>query len=229
MVGAKTSIAISRTTMCRLLKRLETRHGRPKPYVMCPWSKRRKSRRLKEIKCLEAQPPRNHVLLSVDEVDIRLNPKIGNDWMLKGQQRLVLTLNQNVKRCLAGALDYRTSRLHWVERARKNRDLFNRLIEDLFRKRYQKLKVIHLVLANFKYHSSKAVQAAASQWGPSIQFHFLPPYCPDANRIERRWKDLHDNVTRNHKCESMDELMECVRRYLIIRRRTGKHAYTAAA
>jgi transposase len=29
--------------------------------------------------------------------------------------------------------------------------------------------------------------------------HFLPPYCPDDNRIERLWKDLHDNVTRNHK------------------------------
>ena len=28
--------------------------------------------------------------------------------------------------------------------------------------------------------------------------HFLPPYCPDHNRIERLWKDLHDNVTRNH-------------------------------
>ena len=229
VVGRKTSIGISRTTMCRLLKRLEVRHGRPKPYVMCPWPKRRKSRRLNEIKRLEAHLPRNHVMLYVDEVDIHLNPKIGNDWMLKGQQKQVLTPGQNVKRYLAGALDYETGRLHWVEGTRKNSALFIALVDDLIRKRYRQTKVIHLVLDNFKIHSSKAVQATAGRWGQRVRFHFLPPYCPDANRIERRWKDLHDNVTRNHTCKSMDELMESVRRYLSTRRRTGKHAYTAAA
>jgi transposase len=37
--------------------------------------------------------------------------------------------------------------------------------------------------------------------------HFLPPYCPDDNRIERVWLDLHANVTRNHSCKSIEELM----------------------
>ena len=36
--------------------------------------------------------------------------------------------------------------------------------------------------------------------------HFLPPYCPDANRIERVWQDLHANVTRNHRCKSLKAL-----------------------
>lgn len=229
VVKQKTSVGISRTTMSRLLQRLEVRNGRPKPYVMCPWPRKRKSRRLNEIKRLESKLPRNHVMLYVDEVDIHLNPKIGNDWMLKGQQKHVLTPGQNQKRYLAGALDHKTGRLHWVEGTSKNSALFIALVDDLVRKRYRKTKVIHLVLDNFKIHSSKAVQAATGRWGKRVQFHFLPPYCPDANRIERRWKDLHDNVTRNHTCRSMDELMESVRRYLRIRRRTGKHAYSAAA
>ena len=42
----------------------------------------------------------------------------------------------------------------------------------------------------------------------------MPPYCPDENRIERLWKDLHDNVTRNHTCTTMDKLMRCVNDYL---------------
>jgi len=37
--------------------------------------------------------------------------------------------------------------------------------------------------------------------------HLLPPYCRDDNRIERVWLDLHANVTRNHRCKSMRELM----------------------
>jgi len=39
----------------------------------------------------------------------------------------------------------------------------------------------------------------------------LPPYCPNDNRIERLWQDLHANVTRNHTCVNMDELMTKVR------------------
>lgn len=37
--------------------------------------------------------------------------------------------------------------------------------------------------------------------------HFLPPYCPDGNRIERVWLDQHANVTRNHRCKTIEELM----------------------
>ncbi len=32
--------------------------------------------------------------------------------------------------------------------------------------------------------------------------------------FERVWKDLHANVTRNHRCKDMDELMREVNKYL---------------
>ena len=41
------------------------------------------------------------------------------------------------------------------------------------------------------------------------------------------WKDLHDNVTRNHTCATMDELLDRVHHYLEPRRRTGSHRYVA--
>jgi transposase len=47
-------------------------------------------------------------------------------------------------------------------------------------------------------------------------------YCPDDNRIERTWEDLHANVTRNHKCRDMSQLMRNVRAWL--RRRNRKLA-----
>jgi transposase len=47
-----------------------------------------------------------------------------------------------------------------------------------------------------------------------IKLHFLPPYCPDHNKIERVWQDLHANVTRNHRQATMTDLMEAVRYYL---------------
>lgn len=226
---AQTGVRISCSTMCRLLSRCDVRRGRPKPIVDCPWSKRAKTRRLNAIRRLEERLPRGDVLLYVDEVDIHLNPKIGPDYMLRGQQKQVLTPGKNEKRYLAGALNAKTGRLAWVEGDRKTSALFIALVDHLVKRAYARAGAIHLVLDNFRIHSSKAVEAARERWGEKVQFHFLPPYCPDHNRIERLWKDLHDNVTRNHTCSAMDALMVHVNRYLTPRRRTGKHQYTKAA
>ncbi len=43
-----------------------------------------------------------------DKADIHLNRKIGPDWMLRGQQKEVVTPGQNVKHGVAGAMDVRT-------------------------------------------------------------------------------------------------------------------------
>jgi transposase len=224
----KTQIRVSTTTMCRLLTRHGVRHGRPKPIVECPWSKARKTRRLNEIRRLRERLLPGEVLLYEDEVDIHLNPKIGNDWMLRGQQKTVLTPGKNQKRYLAGALNHATGRLTWVEGTRKTSALVIALVDHLVKRAYSRTRKIHLVLDNFKIHSSRAIEAALLRWGGRVELHFLPPYCPDENRIERLWKDLHDNVTRNHTCSAIEELMQKVHDYLEPRRRSGSHRYVAA-
>lgn len=225
----QTNICISTTTMSRLLARHGARRGRPKPTVACPWSKHKKTRRLNAIRRLREQLSPDEVLLYVDEVDIHLNPKIGDDWMLRGQQKEVLTPGQNEKRYLAGALNAVSGRIAWVEGLRKTSALFVCLVEHLVGRAYTHARTIHLVLDNFRIHSSRAVQAAMIRWGDRVKLHFLPPYCPDHNRIERLWKDLHDNVTRNHTCITMDQLMQRVHDYLTQRRRSGEHRYVAVA
>ncbi len=41
-----------------------------------------------------------------------------------------------------------------------------------------------------------------------MKVHFLPKYAPDTNPIERVWWRLHEAVTRNHRCQSMQELLD---------------------
>jgi transposase len=224
VLAQRTGITVSVTTVCRLLKRHRVRLGRPKPIVGCPWSKARRMRRLRQIRKLVSHSRRNEVVVYVDEVDIHLNPKIGPDWMLCGQQKTVLTPGQNEKRYLAGALDPRTNRLTWVEAQRKTSDLFILLLWQLL-KAYPQTKCIHVVLDNFKIHHSQRTKLALASADGRIRLHFLPPYCPDHNRIERLWKDLHDNVTRNHRCQRMEELMTEVYTYLHGRNQYGRHEY----
>lgn len=94
---------------------------------------------------------------------------------------------------------------------------------------YPRAQAIHIVLDNFKIHDSQATRAAVATLKGKIVLHFLPPYCPDHNRIERAWRDLHDNVTRNHKCRSMDELMREVVDYIRRRNRAAREQQKRAA
>jgi len=214
----KTGIRIHVTTMSRALALVKARRGRPRPTVACPWAKAAKTRRLNAIRQLVATLPRRHVAVYEDEVDIHLNPKIGLDWMGYGQQKEARTPGQNVKRYLAGALDTRTGQLIWVEGERKTSALFIALLERLLAI-YEKAPVIHVILDNYRIHTSKIVHVALAGFASRIRLHFLPPYCPNNNKIERVWQDLHANVTRNHRCPDMTSLLIEVRYYLRKRNR----------
>jgi transposase len=37
--------------------------------------------------------------------------------------------------------------------------------------------------------------------------HYLPVYSPPHNPIERVWWHLHEQITRNHQCQSIEELV----------------------
>jgi transposase len=214
----KTGMRIHVTTMSRALALVQARRGRPRPTVGCPWPKAAKTRRLNRIRALLGKLPRGHVAVYEDEVDIHLNPKIGLDWMGRGQQKEVVTPGKNVKRYLAGALNTQTGRLHWVEGERKTSALFIALLDQLL-ETYAKATVVHVILDNYRIHDSKIVHAALAGFGGRIQLFFLPPYCPDDNKIERVWQDLHANVTRNHTCPNIVRLMREVRYYLRKRNR----------
>jgi transposase len=227
VLAKKTGVRISCTTMSRVLKRLQIRLGRPKPIVGCPWKKARKTRRLRLLTRLIETLPNDEVIVYVDEVDVHLNPKIGPDWMLRGTQKTVLTPGKNEKRYLAGALNARTGRLTWVEAERKTSLLFIWQLWYLLQRDYPEAKRIHLILDNYRIHSSRQVELVLAKLGDKVQLHFLPPYCPDHNRIERVWRDLHGNVTRNHQCRTMNELMKEVRWYLRKRDKELQRLYAA--
>lgn len=225
----KTGVRVHVSTMSRALAQIGARRGRPKPTVGCPWSKPAKNRRLREIRRLVDNLPHDEVAVYEDEVDIHLNPKIGLDWMVRGQQKELPTPGKNEKRYLAGAKNAKTGELIWVEGEKKNSLLFILLLWKLTQ-RYPEAKKIHVILDNYSIHSTEQVKLSlATTEGRRIELHFLPPYCPDHNKIERTWEDLHANVTRNHTCADMNELMNNVRYYLRRRNRRQTNQRLPAA
>lgn len=200
-------------TMGRTLAFIGARLGMPKPVVLCRWPRDERLRALADIRGLEARASASEPVLYSDEVDVHLNPKIGRDWMLRGHQRRIVTPGKNQKFYLAGALDVRTGRLHTTGAERKTAALFCQLLWILARQ-YARARHVHLVVDNYGIHSAHVTKRTLAALRGRIVLHFLPPYCPDSNRIERVWQDFHANVTRNHRCKTMSHLLSNARRYL---------------
>lgn len=213
VAAEKTGIKVSISTMCRVLKCLKARKGRPRPTVGCPWPAWKRQRRLRELRKLIETLPADEIVLFADEVDIHLNPKIGPDWMLPGTQKTVVTPGRNQRHYVCGAMTSWGKDLIWVEGKSKCSALFVQLIHQLC-DRFQNYRVIHLIVDNYIVHTSKITQKAIESKVGKVQLHFLPPYCPKHNPIERLWRDLHARVTRNHQCKTIRKLMAQVTRFL---------------
>jgi transposase len=203
-------IQVHASTVRRWLVRIDIRWRRARPtlHIRDP----RKAERLQAInKALDNKEARTEVFY-VDEVDVDLNPRIGPAWMARGVQEAIPTPGKNRKRYIAGALHARTGKVIWDEWERKNSLLFIGLLHKL-NKAYRGAKRIILIVDNYIIHKS----GITLRWlrnHPKFQLLFQPAYHPWVNRIERLWKALHDTVTRNHRCKTMDELMLSVRRFL---------------
>jgi transposase len=228
VIAQELGVALSVGHVWKIAKqRLKARWGLPRPVVGCPWPAARRERRLAELRRLALHPRPREVVLYADEVDIHLNPKIGRDWMLPGTQRLVMTPGKNQKHYLAGAYDPLRQEFVGVDGDRKATWLFLNLLRALWLA-YRWARVIHVILDNYIIHKTARVEQQLRQMGAKIRLHFLPPYCPNDNRIERLWEDLQANVTPNHRHPTMPALLAAAWRW-IERRFTSAEEYAHAA
>jgi hypothetical protein len=224
VLATRTGVRVSVSTMSRLLARLRIRRGRPKPLAPCPWSESARKRRVRTLHRLIASLPADEVAVWEDEADVDLDPRIGSDWMLPGTQRTVMTPGRNVKRYVAAALDATTSSLTWISGKRKDSGLFIALLGKLLA-RHPNARRIHVVLDNYAIHSSRRTRAWLAERGERIRLHFLPPYCPDDNRIERCvFREMHANVTNNHRHATIEELLFAVETHFRNRNRAARRA-----
>lgn len=211
LLSASYGVAVGRESVRRWLHESQLVWRRPRPVL------RRQDpqgeEKLQALRQLLANLTDEETAVFEDEVDIDLNPKIGSMWMAKGEQAEVETPGTNQKRYLAGSLHWRTGALIWTVGTRRNGELFERHLDDL-RHRLRCYRKIHVICDNARFHDSKRIREYVQRHGGRIEIHFLPAYAPETNPIERLWWHLHEQVTRNHCCWDMEELMGLVTAWL---------------
>ena len=211
------NVRASPETVRRWLHREGLVWRRPRPVLKLKDPKRKT--KLRRLRRLLRNLPADEIAVFQDEVDINTNPKIGSMWMFRGQQAEVETPGTNEKRYVAGSLNWRTGEVILTEglpREGRSSALFVRHLEDL-RCRLRRYRKIHVICDNAIFHDParcRRVRAYVAEWGQRIELHFLPKYDPQSNPVERIWWHLHEEITRNHRCQTMEELLDLTFRWL---------------
>ena len=68
-------------------------------------------------------------------------------------------------------------------------------------------KPVHIVLDNARYHKCMIVTSLAQQLG--IELHYIPPYSPNLNLIERLWKHVKSRL-RSKYYDQFDDFKDTI-------------------
>jgi transposase len=76
------------------------------------------------------------------------------------------------------------------------------------KQKYPTSPKIHLILDQGPYNTSQETKEAAKEKG--IVLHYLPPYSPNLNPIERLWKVMNEYARNNRFFNSAKEFREAI-------------------
>lgn len=121
--------------------------------------------------------------------------------MPRGVWSAILTQAKKRTHYIAGALNARTGQVFRTECERKNSTLLLGLLHQLHRTCRSARRIPFIAEIDF-LHKSALLQRwpAESRYFPIL---FQPVNHPWVSNIERRCKQVHDTVMRNHRCTTM--------------------------
>lgn len=149
-------------------------------------------------------------VLFADGVHPTMATKISYGWIPTGVRKPIATTASRTRMNLLGALDLENMKLYTTEHDTLNYESMIEHMEHL-RKAYPKAPKIHLILDQGPYNVSKQTKEAAVQL--NIVLHYLPPYSPNLNPIERCWKIMNEHARNNRFFGSAQEFRGTLRHF----------------
>jgi len=141
---------------------------------------------------LKASCGADETILFIDAVHPTQATKITHGWIRTGQDKSIETTGSRTRINLLGAVA-----LNDIAGAIVNEYEFvnSATIVQFFgqlREKYPQNHKLHLILDGAGYHIANVVKNTAESL--NIELHYLPPYSPNLNPIERLWKVMNEHA-----------------------------------
>jgi len=193
----------SRSGCIKLMNRLGFEYRKP-PRIPAQADEQKQQDFIDTYAKLSALCPKSEPHYFIDAVhpEHQSHPAFG--WFKKGE-KIALKSSSGRKRVnIHGAINLENFDCPFVEPQSVDANSTIALFEKI-EVRNPAATVIHLFLDNAKYHHARAVKAWIKKTKSKIKLHFLPPYAPHLNPIERLWGVMHQYVTHNKFYENFND------------------------
>jgi transposase len=160
-----------------------------------------------EYEKLRARLPEKETICFMDGVHPTHNVQPAYGWIKKGVRKEIAANSGRSRINLSGIVDVITHNVLVQEDEMLNAEAtisFFQKIEEA----YPCKTKIHLFCDNAKYYRNKAVTKYLKT--SKIDLHFLPPYSPNLNPIERLWKWMKERVLYNAYYQEFEDFRSAV-------------------
>jgi transposase len=222
-------VKVTQTTISKALHRVGIRWRRAKRRVHSPDPlyvvKRQRVEQLRQMALAGGlsnhssahyrsdEPPKSANLAFLDSTDLHWNPDIGSAYGLAGQQLKVDSPGlENPWYALFGSLIFPSGEgLYTIHHRKRAAELLEhiQLLIDLDPGAFW-----FVVLDNASAHTTPAVHSFEQLHLDRLELVYLPTYSPHLNPIERLWRLMRSQVTRNRFYESLSALADVAVRWL---------------
>lgn len=153
-------------------------------------------------KRLKAKAGTKEPIYFADSVHPQHQTHLTFGWILRGERKEIATTGRQYRLNFIGGICLNGHRFFYQQVDKIDADNIALFLAEL-RRRHPEKCVIHLIWDNAGYHRDQSIKEFAK--GLAIKLHYLPPYSPNLNPIERLWKLMHESVTYNKYYEKFSE------------------------
>jgi len=143
---------------------------------------------------LVADTPADEPILFMDSAHPTMATKVVCGWIKKGVDKPIAQTASRTRVNVMGAIELSTMNVVSCRPDYVNAETTVAFFEQL-KTAYANAPRLHIVLDQSGYHRSQLVREQALDKG--IELHYLPPYSPNLNSIERLWKVMNEQVRNN--------------------------------
>lgn len=158
----------------------------------------------KEYERLRDNLPEDEVILFGDGVHPSHNVHATKAWIKKGESKQVPTNTGRKRLNINGVLDIEKMEtvVHFAEtlNTQTTRELFDKI-----QAAYPDKKKIYLIVDNARYYKNKELRTYLRKRRCRIKIHFLPPYSPNLNLIERLWHFMKKYIIGTKRRQTFKE------------------------
>lgn len=160
---------------------------------------------IKLYESLKALKKADEIILFADSSHPQHQTRLSCGWIKKGIRKAEKMTACQKRVNLIGAINLESHHVEYAKVDWVNTESIKLFLEQVVDANPH-AKQIHLIWDNAGYHKNKEVQEFVLK--TKITLHYLPPYSPNLNPIERLWKIMHEQVTYNKYYEKFSDFTE---------------------